>query len=59
MICRAAALCSTDETEALPVTCSHFINQEKAGMAQYNLVHQFKEQGFNDIAFSSGTTNAL
>ncbi len=27
MICRAAALCSTDETEALPATCSRFTNQ--------------------------------
>jgi hypothetical protein len=59
MICRAAALCSTDETEALPATCSHFIYQENAGMAQYDLVHQFKEQGFHDITFTLGTTNAL
>jgi hypothetical protein len=59
IVCRAAALCSTDETEALPATCSHFINQENAGMAQYNLVHQFKEQGFHDVTFAVGTTNAL
>jgi hypothetical protein len=59
MICRAAALYSTDETEALPATCSHFINKENTGMAQYNLVHQFKEQGFQDVTFTSGTTNAL
>jgi hypothetical protein len=59
MICRVAALCSTDETEALPATCPHFINQENAGMAQYNLVHQFKEEGFHDVTFASGTTNAL
>jgi hypothetical protein len=25
----------------------------------YNLVHQFKEQGFHDITFALGTTNAL
>jgi hypothetical protein len=58
IICRAAALCSTDETEALPATCSCFINQENAGVAQYNLVHQFKEQGFHDDTFAAGTTNA-
>jgi hypothetical protein len=52
MICRVAALCSTDETEALPATCSCFINQENMGMAQYNLVHQFKEQGFHNITFA-------
>jgi hypothetical protein len=28
-------------------------------MAQYNLVHQFKEQGFPDVAFALGTTQAL
>jgi hypothetical protein len=28
-------------------------------MAQYNSVHQFKEQGFHGITFASGTTNAL
>ncbi len=59
MICRALASCSTDETEALPATCSHFINQENAGMAQYDLVHQFKEQGFHDVTFAAGTTIAL
>jgi hypothetical protein len=59
MICRAAASCSTDETEALPAICSHFINQENAGMAQYDLVHQFKEQGFHDVNFTVGTSNAL
>ncbi len=59
MICRAAASNSTDETKALPATCSRFINQENVGMAQYNLVHQFKELGFQDVAFASGTTQAL
>jgi hypothetical protein len=59
MICRAAVSCSTNETEALPETRSCFINQENAGMAQYDLVHQFKEQGFHDITFALGTINAL
>ncbi len=59
MICRAAALNSTNKTKALPATCSHFINQENVGMAQYDLVHQFKELVFQDIAFASGTTQAL
>jgi hypothetical protein len=34
MNCRAAVSCSTDETEALPATCSCFINQENTGRAQ-------------------------
>jgi hypothetical protein len=59
MICRVAPSCSTNEIEALPANCSCFINQENAGMAQYNLFHQFKEQGFHNITFALGTTNAL
>ncbi len=59
MICRAAALSSTDDNESLPTTFSCFINQENVGMAQYDLVHQFKEQGYYDVAFASGTTQAL
>ncbi len=59
MIYRVATLCSTNKTEALPATTSHFINQENAGIAQCDLVHQFKEQGFCNVTFASGTTNAL
>jgi hypothetical protein len=59
MISRAAALCSTNETEALPATCSCFIKQDNAGMAHFNLAHQFKEQGFHNVTFALGTTNAL
>jgi hypothetical protein len=59
MICRGGTLCSTYEAEVLPATCSCFINQENVGMARYDLVHQFKEQGFHDVTFASGTTNAL
>ncbi len=59
MICRVAASNLTDKTKALPATCSCFINQENVGTAQYNLVHQFKEIGFQDIAFVSRTTQAL
>ena len=59
MICRAAASSSIEENESLPMTFSRFINQENVGMAQYDLVHQFKEQGYYDVAFASGTTQAL
>jgi hypothetical protein len=59
MICRAAISCSTYETESLPATWSCFIDQENTGKAQYDLVHQFKEQGFHNVTFASGTTNAL
>ncbi len=36
-----------------------FINQENVGMAKYDLVHQFKEEGFSDVAFALGTMQAL
>jgi hypothetical protein len=39
--------------------CSHFLNSNNVGMAQYELVHQFKELGFPDISFAQGTTQAL
>jgi hypothetical protein len=48
-----------DENKDLPVTFTCFVNCENVGMAQYNLVHQFREQGFPDVAFASGTTQAL
>jgi hypothetical protein len=60
MISHAAAATSNNKNENLPASFTCFINCENAGMAQYNLVHQFKEQGFPDIAFaSSGTMQAL
>jgi hypothetical protein len=39
--------------------CSRFLNSENVGMAQYKLVHQFKELGFPDIGFAQGTAQAL
>jgi hypothetical protein len=59
MINCAAAMSSNDDKNTFPETCSQFINQENVGTAQYDLVHQFKEQGFPDIAFASGTMQAL
>jgi hypothetical protein len=35
------------------------VQVENVGMAKYNIVHQFKEEGFHDVTFASGTTNAL
>ena len=42
MIGRAAAT-RGDDSLVLPATCLQFFNQETVGMAQYNLVHQFKD----------------
>jgi hypothetical protein len=59
MIGRASAKSSTDESEALSVTSTRFINSENVGMAQYELIHQFKKLGFPDIGFAQGTVQAL
>jgi hypothetical protein len=59
MISRPAAVTSNDKNKNLPATFTCFINCENVSMAQYNLVHQFKEQGFSDIAFELGTMQAL
>jgi hypothetical protein len=47
------------DNKTLPEAYSQFTNQENVSMAQCNLVHQFKEQGFPDVAFALGTTQAL
>jgi hypothetical protein len=59
MIARAAALSSNDKNENLPETFIRFVNCGNVGMAQYNLVHQFEEQGFPNVAFALGTMQAL
>jgi len=48
-----------DDSLAVPATCLRFFNNETVGMAQYDLVHQFKELRAPDVTFASGTTNAL
>jgi hypothetical protein len=59
MFGRASAKSSTDKSEALSATCTRFINSENVGMAQYKLIHQFKELGFPNIGFAQGTVQAL
>ncbi len=59
MIARAAAQSSNDKNENLPETFIRFVNCDNVGMAQYNLVHKFKEEGFPGVAFALGTTQAL
>ena len=59
MIGRASAKSSTDESVAISATCSRFLNSDNIGMAQYELVHQFKDLGFPDIGFAQGTAQAL
>ncbi len=59
MVSRAAPTHSTDENEVLPTTFTHFINCDNVGMAQHDLIHQFKDLGYMDVSFASGTTQAL
>ncbi len=59
MIGRASAKSSTDKLEALLATCTRFIDLENVRMAQYELIHQFKELGFPNISFAQGTVQAL
>ena len=44
---------------AISATLSQFLNSDYIGMAQYELVHQFKELGFPNIGFAQGTSQAL
>jgi len=59
MIGHASEKSSTDEAVAFSASCSRFLNSDNIGMAQYELVHQFKEMGFPDIGFAQGTAQAL
>lgn len=58
MIGRAAAAKGDDSLD-IPASCLRFFNHENVGMAQYDLVHQFKEMRAQDVTFATGTTNAL
>jgi hypothetical protein len=59
MLISAAATHSKDEREAIAPTCQSFIITKNVGLAQYELIHQFKTGGFPDVTFASGTTQAL
>ncbi len=39
--------------------CTHFLNSDNVEMAQYKIVHQFKEVGFPNIGFAQGMAQAL
>jgi hypothetical protein len=59
MIGSASAKRSTDESEVISGTCSRFLNSDNVGMAQYELVHQFKKLRFPDIGYAQGLVQAL
>jgi hypothetical protein len=59
MLKRAEATDQNDEDKEIAPSCLHFINSDNVGLAQYMLIHQFKESGLPDVTFASGTTQAL
>jgi hypothetical protein len=59
MLKQATATDRNNEYKEIAPTCLRFINSNNVGLAQYELIHQFKESGFPDGMFASGTTQAL
>jgi hypothetical protein len=59
MLQRAAATHKNDKKEEIAPTCLRFVNAKNIGLAQYKLIHQFKEGGFPYVTFALGTTQAL
>jgi hypothetical protein len=59
MIKQATATDWNDKDKEIAPTCLHFINSDKINLAQYKLIHQFKESRFPNVTFASGMTQAL
>jgi hypothetical protein len=59
MILRTAATHSNNKREEITPTCQRFINAKNIGLAQYELIHQFKIGGFTDVTFALGKTQTL
>ena len=55
MIGRAAAS-RGNESEILPASCIRFLSQDNVGMAQYDLVHQFKELNAPEFLYADSST---
>ncbi len=54
MLKRASATNHNNENNEIAPTFLQFINSDNIGLAQYKLIHQFKEGGFPDITFALG-----
>jgi hypothetical protein len=59
MLKQAAATDQNNKDKEIAPTCLCFINSNNVGLAQYKLIHQFKESGFPDVTFALGMTQAL
>jgi hypothetical protein len=59
MLKQAASTDQNDKDKEIAPTCLRFINSDNVSLAQYNLIHQFKECRILDVTFALGTTQAL
>ncbi len=59
MLKQATATDRNDKDKEIAPTCLRFINSDNVGLAQYELIYQFKESGFPDVTFALGMTQAL
>ena len=59
MLQRAAADDPHNEDSKIAPTCLRFLNSENAGMAQFELAHQFEALKIDDVGFAAGTVQAL
>jgi hypothetical protein len=59
MLKRAAATDRINKNNKIAPSCLQFLNADNISLAQYKLIHQFKESGFPDVTFASGTTQRL
>lgn len=59
MLEKAAASDRNHEDSEIAPSCMRFINAENAGLAQCELIHQFKTLKFEDVGFAAGTVQAL
>jgi hypothetical protein len=59
MLQRAAATDPHDEDSDIAQSCIRVINSDNAGLAQFELTHQFKALKIEDVGFAAGTVQAL
>jgi hypothetical protein len=59
MLKRATATDRINKNNKITTSCLQFLNTNNVGLAQYELIHQFKEGGFPNVAFTSGMTKRL
>jgi hypothetical protein len=56
---RATSTHKIDKTEETAPLCLQSIHSDNVGLAQYELIHQFKEGCFPNVTVALGTTKAL